>query len=326
MRRWLQQQWYRLGPWHVLLIPLSWLFNVVALVRRLAYQSGLLPSCRLPVPVIVVGNISVGGTGKTPLAVWLAENLRQQGFHPALISRGYGVNIHGVMSVDATSDPALVGDEPLLLARRTCCPVWVGRDRPQAALALLEAYPQCDVIISDDGLQHYRLQRDFEIVVIDGDRGVGNGRLLPAGPLRETAARLKTVDAVVVNGGNGQYPDAFAMQLKAENFRNLQDSGRIATATDFAGQAIYAIAGIGSPARFFRQLRHLGLQFSQRAFPDHHAFSVADLQVKNAQAILMTEKDAVKCAAFAQDNWWYLPVDAVVDQALITRILDKLRK
>ena len=326
MSRWLQTQWYCLSAWHLLLIPLSWLFRLLTAIRRLGYKTGLLSSIRLTVPVIVVGNISVGGTGKTPLVVWLAESLRQQGFHPAIISRGYGGSVDGMLPVDADSSPALAGDEPVLLARRSLCPVWVGRDRARTALALLAAYPQCDVIISDDGLQHYRLQRDIEITVIDGERGFGNGRLLPAGPMRETDARLQTVDAVVVNGGHYAYPAAFAMQLKADAIHNVLDPQQTASTADFAGKSLHAIAGIGNPARFFQQLRNLGLQFRQQAFPDHHAFKAADLQSLHADAILMTEKDAVKCAAFAQQNWWYLPVSAVVDQAIIARILHKLRK
>lgn len=326
MRRWLQTQWYCLSAWHLLLIPLSWLFRLLTAGRHLAYRVGLLASFRLPVPVIVVGNISIGGTGKTPLVNWLADNLRQQGFHPAIISRGYGGSAGNIMSVHAGSDPALTGDEPVLLARRSQCPVWIGRDRVATASALLAAHPQCDVIISDDGLQHYRLQRDVEIAVIDGERGFGNGRLLPAGPLREAGARLQTVDAVVVNGDSYACPTAFAMQLKADAFLNLLDPAQTASMADFAGKSIHAIAGIGNPARFFQQLRNLGLQFRQQAFPDHHAFKASDLQSLHADAILMTEKDAVKCAAFAQQNWWYLPVSAVVDQALVARILHKLRK
>lgn len=326
MSRWLQTQWYSLSAWHLVLIPLSWLFRLLTAVRRLSYKTGLLPAIRLPVPVIVVGNISVGGTGKTPLVIWLVENLRQQGFRPAIISRGYGGSAEAILSVHAESDAALVGDEPVLLARRSHCPVWIGHDRAATASALLAAHPQCDLIISDDGLQHYRLQRDVEIAVVDGERGLGNGRLLPAGPLRETGARLKTVDAVVVNGEDYAYPDAFAMQLKADAFRSVLDSGQTRSTADFAGKSIHAIAGIGNPSRFFQQLRNLGLQFKHQAFPDHHAFNAADLQSLYADAILMTEKDAVKCAAFAQQNWWYLPVSAVVDQALIARILHKLRE
>ncbi|MHB1292307.1 MAG: tetraacyldisaccharide 4'-kinase, partial [Sulfuricella sp.] len=198
---WLQRQWSRLTPWHVVLLPLSILFGLVAALRRVLYRAGLLRAIRLPVPVIVVGNISVGGTGKTPLVLWLADFLRQQGYHPGIVSRGYGGGTQGVVAVDIRSDPAVVGDEPLLLARKSACPVWVGRDRVAAGNALLRAHTECDVLVSDDGLQHYRLGRDLEIVVVDGERKFGNGLLLPAGPLREGVSHLRSVDAVVVNGG-----------------------------------------------------------------------------------------------------------------------------
>ena len=325
MSTWLQKQWYRLGPWHLLLIPLSWLFWLLSGLRRLCYRLHLLSSYQLPVPVIVIGNISVGGTGKTPLVIWLAERLRQSGYRPAIISRGYGGSIHGVSPVYENSDPVAVGDEPVLLAKRSRCPVWVGRDRVAVAMALLKAHPECNVIISDDGLQHYKLQRDVEVVVVDGNRGVGNGWLVPAGPLRESEFRLKTADAIVYNGGK-PVPDAFFMVLENAAFHNLVDPTKTALAADFSERHVYAIAGIGNPERFFQQLHDLGLRFEQLAFPDHHAFQAADLQSIKAEAILMTEKDAVKCMAFAQPNWWYLPVNAVVDEALASRILNKLRK
>lgn len=325
MSRWLQKQWYRLSLWHLLLIPLSWLFGVLAALRRACYRIGLLPSCKLRVPVIVVGNVSVGGTGKTPLVIWLAENLKRHGYHPGIISRGYGGSADRLLPVAADSDPGVVGDEPVLLARRSRCPVWVGRDRARAAMALLENNPHCDIIVSDDGLQHYRLRRDFEIVAVDGERGFGNNHLLPAGPLRESRARLKTVDAVVMNGEPVNAED-YAMRLETGVLRNLLDPEKTALPADFSGRAVHAIAGIGNPARFFQVLRQLGLQFHFQAFPDHHAFKPSDLQAPDAEVILMTEKDAVKCAAFAQPHWWYLPVNAMIDQSLMLHILQKLRK
>ncbi|HEX5338088.1 MAG TPA: tetraacyldisaccharide 4'-kinase, partial [Gallionella sp.] len=205
---WLQGQWGRRTPWQILLLPPAALFFFISLVRRLLFRSGLRRSHRLPVPVIVVGNLTVGGTGKTPLVLWLVEFLRSQGYHPGIISRGYAGSAAQPQAVSAVSDPALVGDEPLLLARRTQCPIWVGRRRADVARALLVAHPDCDVIISDDGLQHYALQRDVEVVVVDGVRRFGNGLPLPAGPLREPLSRLQSVDAVVVNGGTadvGEY-------------------------------------------------------------------------------------------------------------------------
>jgi tetraacyldisaccharide 4'-kinase len=316
---WLQQQWVGLGFWHVLLIPLSWLFWLLSGLRRLCYKVGIFKSYKLPVPVIVVGNISIGGTGKTPLVIWLVERLKQHGFNPAIISRGYGGNADGPLSVNALSDPGEVGDEPVLLARRGECPVWIGQDRVAAAQGLLNAHPECDIIISDDGLQHYALQRDFEFVVMDGNRGFGNGWLLPAGPLRERISRLKTIDAVVCNGGRSPR-DAYSMRLEAERFHNLNDPQKTAVAGDFVGKALYAVAGIGDPSRFFEQLKKSGLVFESRAFTDHHIFQASDLHKANVDVILMTEKDAVKCTGFAEENWWYLPVNAVVDEALFARI------
>jgi tetraacyldisaccharide 4'-kinase len=227
--------------------------------------------------------------------------------------------------VTAYSDPAIAGDEPVMMASRINRPIWVGRDRAAAGLALLQAHPECDVIISDDGLQHYRLARNAEIVVIDAQRRYGNGLLLPAGPLREPRRRLAKVDAVVCNGVTGD-EGWFEMQLQPRDFRKLQDESKGAAATDFAGRRLLAVAGIGNPDRFFHQLKALGLAFAERPFPDHHAYTSGDLQTEAVDAILMTEKDAVKCRAFAEPNWWYLAVDAVVDHALVERVLEKLRK
>jgi tetraacyldisaccharide 4'-kinase len=321
MARWLQRQWYRLSLWHLVLWPVSLIFRLLVAVRRWLYRIGLLVSVRLPVPVLVVGNITVGGTGKTPLVLWLAELLRQQGYRPGIISRGYGGREGAPESVSAASDPALVGDEPVLLAKRLRCPVWVGADRVEVARALLRARPDCDILISDDGLQHYRLQRDVELVVVDGVRRFGNGACLPAGPLREPLGRLRLVDAVVVNGGavaSGEY----AMQLNGFVFRQLRDESREAGLQEFLGQRIDAVAGIGNPARFFDTLRQLGLDVTEHPFPDHHAYQPDDLQY--ADTVIMTEKDAVKCSAFAPENSWYLAVDAEVDTALASHLLEIL--
>ncbi|HEY8119148.1 MAG TPA: tetraacyldisaccharide 4'-kinase [Methylophilaceae bacterium] len=324
MSAWLQKHWYRLSLWHLLLVPLSWLFWLLSSLRRLGYKSGLLSTYKLPVPVIVIGNISVGGTGKTPLVIWMAQKLKVAGYRPGIVSRGYAGSIDAVSPVTVDSDPGNLGDEPVLLAKRSACPVWVGRDRVAAAKALLKANPECNVIVSDDGLQHYRLQRDIEVAVVDGQRGFGNGRLIPAGPLREGPARLRQVDAVVYNGGHPA-SGAFAMHLESAAFHNLLEPAKTATAKDFSGQVIYAIAAIGNPARFFQRLAGLGLRFQQHAFPDHHAYQPADLQNIAAGTILMTEKDAVKCMAFAKENWWYLPVSAVVEPGLAELIMNKLR-
>ncbi|MEY3746950.1 MAG: hypothetical protein RL194_409 [Pseudomonadota bacterium] len=322
---WLQQQWQGTGLWHLVLIPLSWVFRLLSGGRRLFYFLGLARSLRLPVPVIVVGNISVGGTGKTPLVIWLVDQLKQAGFSPGIISRGYGGSNRAPVAVEADSTAQSAGDEPLLLARRTGCPVWIGADRTAAAQALMQAAPQCDLIISDDGLQHYRLQRDIELAVIDADRGFGNGRLLPAGPLREPVSRLSKVDAVIYNGKQSD-GIGFGMRLQANLFRNLRSPQKTIGAETLRGRRLFAVAGIGNPQRFFKQLREMGLIIEAHAFADHYAFGPSDFAFAGDNVLLMTEKDAVKCSAFAGPDWWYLPVDAVVDHALADYIIQKLRK
>ena len=318
---WLERHWYRTSALHLLLTPLSWLFGAAATLRRALYRAGLLEAVRLPVPVVIVGNLSVGGSGKTPLTLHLARQLLDNGWHPGIVSRGYGGKAEGVREVSADSDAGQVGDEPLLMARRDLCPVWIGRDRPAAAQALLAAHPECDVILCDDGLQHYRLARDVEIVVVDGVRRFGNGRLLPAGPLREPASRH--ADAIVTNGGQ-PHPGELAMTLQASGFQNLPNPLQVRQAADFTGQMLHAVAGIGFPGRFFKLLLELGLKAELHPFPDHHRFTPADLDHPDADAILMTEKDAVKCAPFADERCWALRVDAQVDPALTTLILKKI--
>jgi tetraacyldisaccharide 4'-kinase len=322
----LQHHWYRVSPLHLLLFPLSLLFRILAATRRFLYRSGILASVKLPVPVVIVGNISVGGTGKTPLTLWLAQQLIDNGWHPGIVSRGYTktkVKKKTPCEVFPDDSADLVGDEPLLMAQRALCPVWIGRDRPAGALALLQAHPECDIILSDDGLQHYRLQRDVEIVVVDGARRFGNRMLLPAGPLREPVSRLKSADAVVVNGGETADGE-FSMYLEGTRFSNLLNPGIIVTAAEFTGQKLHAIAGIGHPKRFFAHIERLGLDAQQHAFPDHHHYSQADIAFEDADAILMTEKDAVKCAPFATEKCWALRVDALVSPVLTQLILKKV--
>ena len=281
----------------------------------------------MPVPVVVVGNITSGGTGKTPLVLWICDFLREQGYEPGIVSRGYGGRGE-TMAVRRDSAPEIAGDEPVLLAQRSRSPVWIGRDRVAAARALIAANPECNVIVSDDGLQHYRLQRDFEIAVIDGSRGTGNGLPLPAGPLRETIGRLADVDAVVVTG-NPSSPAAsaktFAMRLDGNLFCNLLNPAFHQEAGAFQGRPVHAVAGIGNPARFFDHLQRLGLSFAAHPFPDHHAYAQADLEFGDADAIIMTEKDAIKCLRFAREIHWVLPVDARVDTALGRLILEKMK-
>jgi tetraacyldisaccharide 4'-kinase len=323
----LDRHWQRLTWLSVALLPLAGLFALLAVGRRLAYSLGLLRSVRLPVPVVIVGNISVGGTGKTPLVLWLADALRARGFTPGVVSRGY--RGRGILSeVAPDSDPAAVGDEPVLLARRCRCPLWVGRDRAAAARSLLQRCPGVNVIVSDDGLQHYALARDFEIAVVDGGRGLGNGLLLPAGPLREPASRLADLDAIVINGQDRAEiggASRFVMSLEGADFHNLGDATRHRNPADFTGRRVHAVAGIGNPERFFSHLRGLGVSFVAHAFPDHHRYAPKDFAFADADAVIMTEKDAIKCAHFARDEWWVLPVEARVDPALADAVVRKLR-
>lgn len=324
---WLEKQWYRHGLWQFFLLPLSALFWLLSATRRVAFRYGLMASASLPVPVIVVGNITVGGSGKTPLVLWLAQFLRKQGYRPGIVSRGYGSSAVEACSVDPADDPALKGDEPVLLARKSACPVWVGRNRVAVGRALLAAHADCNVILCDDGLQHYRLRRDVEIVVVDGQRRFGNGRLLPAGPLREGLWRLRQVDAVVVNGDDALEGLAaqYRMHLNGALLTNLH-SGETRPAAELAGLKLHALAGIGHPQRFFDHLRGLGLDFVTHAFPDHHVYLPGDLDWPDAEALLMTEKDGVKCAAFADNRYWVLPVTAEMDPEFGPKILELLRK
>jgi tetraacyldisaccharide 4'-kinase len=320
---WLQRHWYRITPLHLILFPVSLIFHGLVAFRRAAYRNQVFSSDQLLLPVIVVGNISVGGTGKTPLTLALAQQLVERGWHPLIVSRGYGGKSKHPLQVSADSTAQLVGDEPLLMARRDICPVWIGRNRAATAHAAMQANPQCNIVLCDDGLQHYRLQRDVEIAVIDGARGFGNGFLLPAGPLREPVTRLHTVDAVVVNNGDA-LPGQYAMQLSGELFYNLLDPGITAAADHFQTTKNHVVAGIGNPQRYFQHLEKMGIPFTPHAFPDHHPYSANDLAFANCDAILLTEKDAVKCAAFADARYWVLRVDAQIDPALIEHILRKI--
>lgn len=320
--------WQRRGALAQLLRPLSWLFGVLAARRRARLQSQ-----RLPVPVIVVGNIAVGGSGKTPVVDWLAGVLRAAGYRPGIVSRGHGGQISaqgGVALVPAGGDPAQYGDEPVLLARLTGCPLAIGRDRPAAARELLRQHPDCDVLIADDGMQHYRLARDIEIAVVD-EATLGNGLLLPAGPLREPLARLAEVDLVVAHGALsaslqavlGPVP-AYPMRLQGAELRALEDPARRRSVAELRGQRVHAVAGIGQPQRFFDQLAAEGMVVVPHPFPDHHRFEAADLAFNDALPILMTAKDAVKCAAFAPADCWEYPVQAQIGPGAAERILEKL--
>lgn len=324
VERWLVARWYDPEAGASWLAPLEWLFRAVSGARRRAYRSGLLPVHRVGAPVVVVGNVTVGGTGKTPLVLWLAQALRARGRRPGIVSRGYGGRAGpGVLRVDANSDPARAGDEALLLARRSGCPIAVAADRVAAARALVA--DGVDVVVADDGLQHYRLAREVEIVVLDGERGFGNGRCLPAGPLREPVSRIADADAVVVHqatqgGAAHLVPDALPMQMRARAVVPLA-GGPERTLEDFAGKRVHAVAGIGNPGRYFDWLRTRGLDVVPHAFPDHAHYAPGDLDFGDGLPVLMTEKDAVKCTRFAGPQHWYVSVDAVFAPADAERLL-----
>jgi len=302
---WLNKFWYG-GvslPWWM--IPLSAVYAAISGIRRFAYSRHLARSTRLPCPVVVVGNLSVGGTGKTPLVCWLAGQLIELGFRPGVVSRGYGGSSRAARLVQAADDSNKVGDEAILLARRSRAPVATGRNRPAAAQLLINA--GCDIIVSDDGLQHYALQRDCEIIVIDGDRRFGNGRLLPAGPLRESPARLERADAIVINGGDAEGDGAMRMRLLATSAIAMK-YGTPKPLREFSGQPAHAIAAIGNPQRFFAMLRAIGISVVEHALPDHAKLGIDDISFPDDLPVLMTEKDAVKCRDIAGPHHWYVPV------------------
>ena len=316
---WIHRAWYGGLGWYRLLLPLSGIYWLLSSLRRVLYRGGLLRTRRANVPVIVVGNITAGGTGKTPATVWLANSLAERGFSPGIVSRGYGGSKSGSsMRVDARSDPAVVGDEPVLIAMRTGRPVVVDADRGRGAAMLVA--DGADLVIADDGLQHYALARDYEICVVDGARGLGNGRLLPAGPLREPASRIEDVDQVLMNGRLPDAPVAISTGLQnAIEFKLVAAEARRLNGSlnrpieRFAGTTVHAVAAIGNPGRFFDTLRGHGIQVIEHAFPDHALLRPEQLDFGDNFDILMTEKDAVKLPRQLPDRYWYVPVDVEVD-------------
>ncbi len=333
MERRLTELWYRESAPPSLLQPLAWLYGALVTLRRRAYRAGLAHSASAGRPVVVIGNLTVGGTGKTPLTIWLARALRDEGLRVGIVARGYRRHAGGgPRRVLPDSRWQEVGDEPLILARRSGCPTVVGTDRLAAARVLAA---EVDVILADDGLQHLRLARDCEIVVVDGARGVGNGRLLPAGPLREPTTRLHHVDAIVVNGSatHGSLatllPAAvLGMRLEASAVVSLDERLR-RPLESFTGERVHAVAGIGNPQRFFAELRAQGMEVIEHPFPDHHPLTAAELAFADALPVLMTEKDAVKCIPFAEPRLWYVPVTAQLPRhdahELLARVLAKVR-
>jgi tetraacyldisaccharide 4'-kinase len=321
----IEKHWQRTGPLAVALLPLALAFSLVTALRRAQFSLGLLGTKRLPVPVVVVGNITAGGTGKTPLVAWLARELAARGRRPGIVTRGYGGSASGAGPVAPDADPALFGDEAVLLARECGCPVFRGADRVAAARALLAAHPGIDVLLSDDGLQHYRLCRDLEIAVIDGTRGLGNGLPLPAGPLREPVSRLARCGFLVVKAPATAplppHPARGTMTLVPGTLHSLVDPARTLAPSSLSGRRVHAVAGIGNPEHFFDTLRALGIAFEAHAFPDHHPWRAQDLAFPGADAVLMTAKDAVKCRRFADISHWMLPVQARLEPHLAAALL-----
>ena len=317
----IQAHWARRTPLSVLLLPLAGLFALVVWFRRAAYRQGWLQSFTVGVPVIVVGNITAGGSGKTPLVIWLVGWLAEQGYRPGVVSRGYRGKAEGCVEVRDDSDPSVVGDEPLLIHAKTRCPLVVGRDRVAAARVLLARHPGIDIIVSDDGLQHYRLHRNLELAVVDAATGLGNGLSLPAGPLREPASRLDTVDAVlqVRRGGstlaNTLSAPSFQVEFRPGKFYALCQPERKIDAEALGSGPWLAVTGIGRPQGFFDMLSGLGLKFRAQVFPDHYRFTRADLPSK--ARVVMTEKDAVKCIRFAQPDWWALELETQPERSFM---------
>jgi tetraacyldisaccharide 4'-kinase len=313
----LERSWYQPPRWNLLLLPLAWIFAGLTALRRSAFARGYLSTYRAPCTVVVVGNINVGGTGKTPVVIALTRALQEHGLRVGVVSRGYGGSHRGpALAVQHDSDPRLVGDEALLVAVATGAPVFVGSDRPAAVQALL-ALGELDIVISDDGLQHYALERDFEIVTLDAQRRFGNRHLLPVGPLRESLPRLATVDWVLERGGIDPFS---ACPLRAVAFESVTDGAREPLDSAAVPKAINALAGIAHPESFFTTLRDLGFEVIPHSFADHHAFCAEDLQPFADQPLVMTQKDAVKCRRFAGSGHWALVVEAELPDGLVPAI------
>jgi tetraacyldisaccharide 4'-kinase len=327
--RWIHRVWYEEARFAWILLPLSGLYWLTTFARRCLYRYGMLKTHRVPVPVIMVGNITAGGTGKTPAVIWLARELRVRGFSPGIVSRGYGGSkAASSMRVDAESAADVVGDEPVLLARRSACPVAVDANRVRAAAMLVD--DGVDLIVSDDGMQHYRLERDYEICIIDGERALGNRRLLPAGPLRELPNRLEDVDQVLVNGPMQPSEDLTVAEQNAIEFNLVATeacrlNGSLTRLIErFSGTTVHAVAGIGNPDRFFDLLRTHGIQVIEHAYADHAPLAKEDLEFGDDFAVFMTEKDAVKLGRGVKDKYWYVPVDLQMDPAYALPMVEQI--
>ena len=315
-------QYYKRSNWIYLLIPISIFFYFFSSLKKYLYRKGFLKIIKIKVPVLIIGNITLGGTGKTPLALDLIEKFLRKGFKPALISRGYRGSANNITEVFESSDVSAVGDEALLIKAKSKIPVFIGKDRVSVAKILLNKYPETSIIISDDGLQHHRLARDYEIIVVDSQRQFGNGLIFPAGPMREGISKLKQVDAVVYKGKNSN-SNFYQMKYITKHFKNLLTNKK-AIFKSIQDKKIVAITAIGNPESFFSTLKGYGLDFKKVTFNDHYLFKKNDFIKYADYNIVMTEKDAIKCKKFVTKNFWALPLETKVDERLFRNILKKV--
>jgi tetraacyldisaccharide 4'-kinase len=318
----LQYYWYRSSIFLWLLLPVSWLYCLIVFVRRKLYQLNIKRSYDCELPVIVIGNISVGGTGKTPLLISLCSYLKEKGYRPGVVSRGYGGEFSGIKQVSDADTAKSVGDEPLMIYNKTSVPVVVSADRV-AAVRYLASNNQCDVVLSDDGLQHYRMRRSFEIAVVDSVRRFGNGFCLPAGPLRERPSRLDDVNMLIYNGNTGISSGDCSYQLDVEGLQRLGGDEKKELGS-FAGQSVHAVAGIGYPMKFFNQLRDSGITVIEHPYPDHHSYCQDDFAGWSDECIIMTDKDAVKCCQLSLSDAWVLSVTAIFSSELESSLSSEL--
>lgn len=322
MIKYIQYSWYNKSKITVFLKPLSWLFCSIVLIRKNLYRFKILKSYHLTVPVIIIGNITVGGNGKTPLVIWLADKLKQSGYRPGIISRGYGGQAKKwPQQVRPDSDPIVVGDEAIVISRRTACPMAVGPDRVETGKALIK-HSNCDIIISDDGMQHYRLKRNIEIAVVNAGTKFGNELCLPAGPLREPITRLDSVNFIITNGESSD--TEYSMLYEGNELYSVHDNTIKTNLSEYENQKVHVIAAIANPERFFSSLKKMNIDVIEHVFIDHFIFKESDLDFEDNFPIIMTEKDAVKCSRFNINNCWYLPINCKISNSLELNILNKL--
>ena len=328
----LNYQYYKKSSWILFLLPLSYIYFLIIFLRSWFYKIGIFEMIKMDVPVVVIGNINIGGTGKTPLAIWLLEKLIKKGMKPGLICSGYNSDANLPQEVFSTSEVKNVGDEALMIKQRMNIPLFVGKKKAQVGMALLNSYPDINILISDDGLQHHELERDFEIVIVDEERQFGNGHLVPAGPLRERISRIKKVDALVINSWYKKKPlpkstivSHYRMTCYGNVLENcFQNERKSSLERIMSKKEIVAVTGIGNPEKFFWKLTVAGIQFHEKTFNDHHLFTKSDFKDYDDMNIIMTEKDAVKCKHFAKENFWSLPIYADVDEELFKKLTKKL--